>query len=90
MRVFLLLLEMQQKLRMQMFVFVVCPKFWKIGKSLSRSTLSGSDEVCGGRVVTALSLHLSLSSYLKVVLLWNFPCNGIDTTFSSVVELCLS
>lgn len=45
----------------------------------------------GGRVVTALSLHLFLSSYLKVVLLlWSFPCNRIDTTFSSVVELCLS
>jgi hypothetical protein len=73
-----------------MFVFVVCPKFWKIGISLSRSALSGSDEVCGGRVVTALSLHLFLLSYLKVVLLWSFPCNRIDTTFSSVVELCLS
>lgn len=45
----------------------------------------------GGRVVAALSLQLFLSSYLKVVLLlWSFPCNRIDMTFSSVVELCLS
>jgi hypothetical protein len=53
-----------------MFVFVVCPKFWKIGISLSRPTLSGSDEVwwqsCDS-FVTALVLVILPQSSVVVV-----------------------